>query len=58
MILLVEQVVVAVVVFVDLDPSSLPPSLTPGLIELSYYYGFFGGIALGGVLMYYKPDTS
>lgn len=26
--------------------------------ESIYYYGFGGGIALGAVLIYYKPDTS
>merc|ERR1711974_26058 len=26
--------------------------------EAIYYWGMFGGMALGGVLIYYKPDTS
>ncbi|GAA6058982.1 hypothetical protein JCM10212_001692 [Sporobolomyces blumeae] len=26
--------------------------------ESIYYWGMFGGMALGGVLIYYKPDTS
>lgn len=25
--------------------------------ELIYYWGMFGGMALGGVLIFYKPDT-
>lgn len=26
--------------------------------EMPYYIGMFGGMALAGVLLYYKPDTS
>ncbi|GAA5926967.1 uncharacterized protein JCM15063_000420 [Sporobolomyces koalae] len=26
--------------------------------ESIYYWGMFGGMTLGGVLIYYKPDTS